>query len=88
MPLEALKKAWSAKGGLPGAYGAQSAKTKLEAALGWPKWNVDTGFSDLGAPDAVRMEPERVQNQVMDAIRDDDDKITKLAYDMKISNAF
>ena len=72
-PLGALKKAWSAKGGLPGAYGAlldaswgalDAQKSNLERLLVAPR-----GTPHLGGQNAPEREAKRVQNRVQEATR-------------------
>ena len=64
----ALQEAWSAKGRLPGAYGAlldgswrpSGQKKKLGSALGWPKSTKETGFALSEGQNSAQKRPRRV----------------------------
>ena len=80
--LGALKKAWSAKGWLPGAYGALLERSwrppgpPKTSALGRPEGTQETGFSDLGGQMPSQKEFRRVPNQGPKVIQAENVKIT------------
>ena len=68
--LAALKRAWSAKGGLPGAYGALLVPKKEVLNGSWPlQEEFQDRFQPSRGPKAPEREAKRVQNRVQEATR-------------------